>query len=201
MESTIDQSCPICDSSDGLKLFVHISEIPYFGEHTQMTMMCDSCGWKNTDFIPAEGKKPGSWTMKINTIEHMKVRVVRSSSCTVRIEEIGLEVEPGGNSSGYITNIEGVLNRFRDIVEMILRQAKRDNEENVEKCLLLLEKISEIKKGNKEIEIVLLDPMGHSQILHDDAISRELEKEEIAELSVGISIPVFDINSANDLQE
>ena len=201
MESTIDQSCPICDSSDGLKLFVHISEIPYFGEHTQMTMMCDSCGWKNTDFIPAEGKKPGSWTMKINTIEHMKVRVVRSSSCTVRIEEIGLEVEPGGNSSGYITNIEGVLNRFRDIVEMILRQAKRDNEENVEKCLLLLEKISEIKKGNKEIEIVLLDPMGHSQILHDDAISRELEKEEIAELSVGINIPVFDINSANDLQE
>jgi zinc finger protein len=198
MESIIDQSCPICNYSEGLKLFVHISEIPYFGEHTQMTMMCDSCGWKNTDFIPAEGKKAGSWTMKINTIEHMSVRVVRSSSCTVRIEEIGLEVEPGGNSSGYITNIEGVLNRFRDIVEMILRQAKRDNEENVEKCLLLLEKISEIKKGNKEIEIVLLDPMGHSQILHDDAISRELEKEEITELSVGISIPVFDINSSND---
>lgn len=201
MESIIEQSCPICDSSDGLKLFVHISEIPYFGEHTQMTMMCDSCGWKNTDFIPAEGKKAGSWTMKINNIEHMGVRVVRSSSCTVRIEEIGLEVEPGGNSSGYITNIEGLLNRFRDIVEMILRQAKRDNEENVEKCLLLLEEISEIKKGNKEIEVVLLDPMGHSQILHDDAISRELEKEEIAELSVSISIPVFDINSKNDLQE
>jgi len=201
MESIIDQSCPICDSLDGLKLFVHISEIPYFGEHTQMTMMCDSCGWKNTDFIPAEGKKAGSWTMKINTIEHMRVRVVRSSSCTVRIEEIGLEVEPGGNSSGYITNIEGVLNRFRDIVEMILRQAKRDNDGNVKKCLLLLEEISEIKKGNKEIEITLLDPMGHSQILHDDAISRELEKEEISELSVGISIPIFDINSANDLQE
>jgi len=201
MESIIDQSCPICYSSNGLKLFVHISEIPYFGEHTQMTMMCDSCGWKNTDFIPAEGKKAGSWTMKINTIEHMRVRVVRSSSCTVRIEEIGLEVEPGGNSSGYITNIEGVLNRFRDIVEMILRQAKRDNEQNVEKCLALLEEISEIKKGNKEIEIVLLDPMGHSQILHDDAISRELKKEEIAELSVGISIPVFDINSTDNLQE
>ena len=201
MESIIDQSCPICDSLDGLKLFVHISEIPYFGEHTQMTMMCDSCGWKNTDFIPAEGKKAGSWTMKINTIEHMGVRVVRSSSCTVRIEEIGLEVEPGGNSSGYITNIEGVLNRFRDIVEMILRQAKRDNEENMEKCLLLLGEINEIKKGNKEVEIILLDPMGHSQILHDDAVSRELAEEEIAELSVGISIPVFDINSDNNLQE
>jgi zinc finger protein len=131
----------------------------------------------------------------------MKVRVVRSSSCTVRIEEIGLEVEPGGNSSGYITNIEGVLNRFHDIVEMILRQARRDNDENVEKCLLLLEEINEIKKGNKEVEIILLDPMGHSQILHDDAVSRELSEEEIAELAVGISIPVFDINSDNNLQE
>ena len=101
----------------------------------------------------------------------------------------------------YITNIEGVLNRFQDIVEMILRQARRDNEENVEKCLLLLEEINEIKKGNKEVEIILLDPMGHSQILHDDAVSRELAEEEIAELSVGISIPVFDINSDNNLQE
>ena len=55
MESIIDQSCPICDSSDGLKLFVHISEIPYFGEHTQMTMMCDSCGWKiPISYLPRE---------------------------------------------------------------------------------------------------------------------------------------------------
>jgi len=198
MESVIDQSCPICHSEEGLKLFVHISEIPYFGEHTQMTMMCDSCGWKNTDFIPAEGKKAGSWKMKINTIEHMKVRVVRSSSCTIKIEEIGLEVEPGGNSSGYISNIEGVLNRFYDIVEMILRQAKRDNEDTVDKCILLLEEINEIKKGNKEVEIILLDPLGHSQILHDEAISRELADEEISGLAVGIGIPVFDIDTENN---
>ena len=88
MESIIDQSCPICSSEKGLKLYVHISEIPYFGEHTQMTMMCDSCGWKNTDFIPAEGKKPGSWSLRINNVEHMSARVVRSSSCTIRIEAV-----------------------------------------------------------------------------------------------------------------
>lgn len=195
MESIIDQSCPICSSDKGLKLYVHISEIPYFGEHTQMTMMCDSCGWKNTDFIPAEGKKPGSWSLKINSIDHMTARVVRSSSCTIRIEEIGLEVEPGGNSSGYITNIEGVLNRFSDIVKMILRQATRDGEETVEKCILRLEKIYEIKNGDREVEIILLDPMGHSQILHDDAISRELSEDEISDLEIGINIPIFNINN------
>lgn len=195
MESIIDQSCPICSSEKGLKLYVHISEIPYFGEHTQMTMMCDSCGWKNTDFIPAEGKKPGSWSLRINNVEHMSARVVRSSSCTIRIEEIGLEVEPGGNSSGYITNIEGVLNRFSDIVKMILRQARRDGEETVENCMLLLEKIYQIKNGEREVDMILLDPMGHSQILHDDAISRELLEDELSDLEIGNSIPVFDINS------
>ena len=195
MESIIDQSCPICSSEKGLKLYVHISEIPYFGEHTQMTMMCDSCGWKNTDFIPAEGKKPGSWSLRINNVEHMSARVVRSSSCTIRIEEIGLEVEPGGNSSGYITNIEGVLNRFSDIVKMILRQARRDGEETVENCMLLLEKIYQIKNGEREVDMILLDPMGHSQILHDDAISRELLEDELSNLEIGNSVPVFDINS------
>ena len=194
MESIIEQSCPICFADKGLKLFVHISAIPYFGEHTQMTMLCEECGWKNTDFIPAEGKKPGAWSIIISDISHMSTRVVRSSSCTIKIDEIGLEVEPGGNSSGYISNIEGVLNRFKGIVEMILRQAKRDKDDNIEKCLILLDKINEIKNGKKEVEMVLLDPMGHSQILHEDAKSRDLYEIAIAELPTGPSIPVFDLN-------
>ena len=43
--------------------------------------------------------------------------------------------------------------------------------------------------------MILLDPMGHSQILHDDAISRELLEDELSDLEIGNSIPVFDINS------
>ena len=147
MESIIEQSCPICFADKGLKLFVHISEIPYFGEHTQMTMLCDECGWKNTDFIPAEGKKPGAWSFIISDISHMSTRVVRSSSC-----------------------------------------------DNIEKCLILLDKINEIKKGKKEVEMILLDPMGHSQILHKDAKSRDLDEVEIAELPTGPSIPVLNLN-------
>jgi C4-type Zn-finger protein len=42
--------------------------------------------------------------------------------------------------------------------------------------------------------MVLLDPMGHSQILHEDAKSRDLYEIEIAELPTGPSIPVFDLN-------
>ncbi|MBT3356767.1 MAG: ZPR1 zinc finger domain-containing protein [Euryarchaeota archaeon] len=198
MESIIEQPCPICSSISGLTMIVHSSEIPYFGEHTQMTMMCDKCGWRHTDFIPAEGKKPGAWEMNVDSIEKMNVRIVRSSSCTVIIEELGLEVEPGGSSTGYISNIEGVLNRFEDAVSLIYRQSLTDSteRENQEKCSQLLSEINLVKNGELPVKLQLLDPMGHSQILDALAISRELSTNELDTLRVGPTVPVFD---ADDL--
>ena len=192
MESKVEQPCPICFSDEGLTMIAHTSEIPYFGEHTQLTILCPSCGWKHTDFIPAEGKKPGAFSLEIEGIEMLSVRIIRSSSCTIKIEELGLEVEPGGATTGYVSNIEGVLNRFQGAVEMMYRQAKTSNEkETIRKCEGLIEKINLVKDGNLMVEITLLDPMGHSQILHENAVSRELTERELEELEVGPSIPIF----------
>lgn len=192
MESKVEQPCPICFSDEGLTMIAHTSEIPYFGEHTQLTILCPSCGWKHTDFIPAEGKKPGAFSLEIEGIDMLSVRIIRSSSCTIKIEELGLEVEPGGATTGYVSNIEGVLNRFQGAVEMMYRQAKTSNEkETIGKCEALLEKINLVKDGNLMVEITLLDPMGHSQILHENAVSRELTERELEELEVGPSIPIF----------
>ena len=55
-EVAIDIACPICSEQGQVKMRTHIDEIPYFGEHTQVTILCDDCGWRQTDFIPAEGK-------------------------------------------------------------------------------------------------------------------------------------------------
>ena len=192
LESKVEQPCPICFSDEGLTMIAHTSEIPYFGEHTQLTILCPSCGWKHTDFIPAEGKKPGAFSIEIEGIDMLSVRIIRSSSCTIKIEELGLEVEPGGATTGYVSNIEGVLNRFQGAVEMMYRQAKTSNEkETIRKCEALLEKINLVKDGNLMVEITLLDPMGHSQILHENAVSRELTERELEELEVGPNIPIF----------
>ena len=192
MESTVEQPCPVCFSENGLTMIAHTSEIPYFGEHTQLTILCPSCGWKHTDFIPAEGKKPGAFSLNINNSEMLSVRIIRSSSCTVRISELGLEVEPGGATTGYVSNIEGVLNRFEDAIRLMYRQSKLSNEkEIVENCEKLFEKIKQVKNGEKSVVLTLLDPMGHSQILHKDAVARNLTEEEMEDLEVGPVIPVF----------
>ena len=155
-----------------------------------MTVLCDSCGWKHTDFIPAEGSKPGGWSLEVNSPEHMSVRVVRSSSCTVRLLELGLEASPGSSSSGYISNIEGVFNRFEEVIRMLQRQAEDGGA--AEQCEALLREIESIRVGQGSVELVLLDPMGHSQILHDDAGTRELTEDELSELQTGPSVPVYD---------
>jgi len=201
LESSLDYPCPICNSENGLILNVHTSEIPYFGEHTEMTMICNECGWRNTDFIPSEGKKPSLWSLVIDNSEFMTTRVVRSSSCTVRIVELGLEVEPGDNATGYISNVEGVLNRFSDAIAMIQRSAIRDGEEGkekVESCQELIDRISKIKNGEEPVELLLLDPNGHSQILHESATSTDLSEEEIAALATGPQIPIF---NSSDIEE
>ena len=195
MESLVNYPCPICSSENSLSLNVHTSEIPYFGEHTEMTLICSDCGWRHTDFIPSEGQKATLCSFKIDSLEHMSIRVVRSSSCTVRIVELGLEVEPGDNATGYISNIEGVLNRFSDAIGIVMRGAIRDGEEGIEQvksCKELLERIDRIKNGKESAELLLLDPNGHSQILHKSAKSSELSEEEVSALATGPQIPVFD---------
>ena len=194
VESRLAQDCPICFSEGTLKMIAHSSEIPYFGEHTQITMVCEGCGWKVTDFIPADGKKPGAWSLVVNSERHMSTRVVRSSSCTIRISELGLEVSPGGSSTGYVSNIEGVLNRFEDAVGTIRRQAERDDEgtEILTQCDDMIDSIDAVRKGDESVTLELLDPVGHSQILHEDAVSREIGREEAESLDPGPVYPVFD---------
>ena len=48
------------------------------------------------------------------------------------------------------------------------------------------------------VTIEFLDPNGHSQILHEDAIMRELSSDELEDLPVGPESPVF---SQSDLTE
>ncbi len=190
MESTIGIPCQQC-STEGITMLTSSSEIPYFGEYTQITLCCDNCGWKHTDFIPSEGVLPGFWSLEIDESDKLDARVVRSSSCTVRIPEVEIEVFPGSSSSGFITNIEGLINRFIDAIGTIVRGANGDpDDDGEEEALALLEKLDNVKSGLESVTIELLDPRGRSQIVHDQADRRELEQDESDALQIGFDIPI-----------
>ena len=209
-EQAIDLPCPICASSGNVNMIAHVDEIPYFGEHTQVTILCHDCGWRQTDFIPAEGKKAGGWSLVIDDEEKLRARVVRSSSCTVCIPELDLQVNPGSSATGYVSNVEGVLNRFQEIIDMVerdlsqqflqaegeQRQALMDQMASLQTMTLTLANLG--GPDAEAVTLVLLDPHGHSMILHPDASERELTVEELGELPVGPDPAVFSADDVND---
>ncbi len=191
MQSKVNAPCPQCAVEESLTMLTISSEIPYFGEHTQITVLCDKCGWKHTDFIPSDGEKPGFSSLVIDSEKKNSARVVRSSSCTIRIPELDLEVSPGGSSSGYVTNIEGVIKRFENAIETIIRGSDEDQESEIARQIL--ERLVMVKEGEENVRLELLDPRGRSQIIHHDAESRELNNEELEQLETGPEIPVFEL--------
>ena len=190
-EQAIDMSCPMCQKEGQLAMMAHVDEIPYFGEHTQVTVLCHACGWRQTDFIPAEGRKPGGWNFEITSQKDLNARVIRSSSCTVSIPELDLEVNPGGNATGYVTNMEGLLNRFIKIIEMVRKDLDESEEENMSTLRNMLRRLENAGLEGEGLLVELLDPHGLSQILHPDAVDRDLSAEEIARLPVGPDPAVF----------
>ena len=205
-EQPVDIPCPICSVPGKVFMIAHVEVIPYFGEHTQVTVMCHSCGWRQTDFIPAEGKKPGGWTLAIDSLETLSARVIRSSSCTVKVHELDLEVAPGSNATGYVSNVEGVLSRFKDIVFMVLRdiesellgmaESEQSDEAAKAEALEALGRLSEMveriemagKEGALPLTLELLDPHGHSMIMHDDATRNEIGQPLFVKVGSNLSI-------------
>tara|TARA_B100001094_G_scaffold327352_1_gene385393 strand:+ start:500 stop:1111 length:612 start_codon:yes stop_codon:yes gene_type:complete len=201
-EVPVDVACPICGKEGQVRMMTHIDDIPYFGEHTQVTILCHACGWRQADFIPAEGRKPGGCHLVVSDPSHIRARVVRSSSCTVRIPELDLEAKPGTASTGYVSNIEGVIDRFMEIIVMVTRQCYAEDAdiEDIKKLQEMHTILLELKEEPipMPVTIELLDPNGHSQILHEDAVMRDLRADELDELPVGPEAPVI---SQNDLTE
>jgi len=206
VESDVDLPCPTCKNEGSLKLLSMSSEIPYFGEHTQITLSCEQCGMRQTDFIPSEERGALSFSLSIEKVEHLQARIVRGSSGTVRIPELDLEVSPGTQSTGYVSNVEGVVNRFIDIIRMMMRQIRTEiedgndeAEQNLDKLFQLEMALMALAKGELlgDLSLEILDPKGHSIIGHDDAVKKELSAKEVDLLDPG---PAPIIMSSEDVE-
>ena len=85
-----------------------------------------------------------------------------------------------------MSNIEGVLNRFQDVVDMVGRQAAIEGDDGaITELEQLTQAMLEIRRGQREATLQLLDPHGHSMILTDDVQTRALTEAEIEDLPVG----------------
>jgi zinc finger protein len=144
---------------------------------------CPECGFKHSDVFSAEQRKPSRFTMYVDDVSLLNVRVVRSGSCTFRFLEWGIDVEPGPAAESFITNIEGLLHRVRSVVETAKSFSEIDSEK--QRATQILDEMKDALNGDFSFTLVLEDPSGVSGILPDDMTLvkyEELSQEDASHL-------------------
>jgi zinc finger protein len=164
------QPCPMCHKKT-LALTEAEREVPYFGRVFLFSMDCSSCNYHKADVEAAERNEPAKWTIDISGAEDMKIRVVKSSEARIKIPHV-TTIEPGPASNGYITNIEGILNRVKSILTDV-RDNAEDNSER-KKAKNLLKKIQKCVWGDEKLKIIIEDKSGNSAIVSDKAVKSKL---------------------------
>ncbi|MEM5782731.1 MAG: ZPR1 zinc finger domain-containing protein [Candidatus Aenigmatarchaeota archaeon] len=173
--------CPIC-KKQSLFFSSLVEEIPYFGKVLILNMKCENCKFKHSDVFNAEIKKPSSYRIKIENEKDLNAKVVRSSSSTLILPELGVKIEPGSHAQGFITNVEGVLERIENVLKSQLDTQKGNKLERINK---LLEKIERMKEGREKFTLIIKDPFGNSGIVSEKAKKRKLSKGELKNLKTG----------------
>ena len=176
--------CPACFAEGKAKSIMKELEIPHFGKVLETSIQCPVCGFKHNDIIALEQNDPAKYVLEINK-NTLSVRVVRSQSATVIIPEIGVKVEPGPKSEGYVTNVEGVLTRFESAVKRALNLF--EDEESQKNAKNTLAQIRELIKGNSTATLIILDPFGQSNVISESVEVLEIPEEELHDLKTGFS--------------
>lgn len=164
------QKCPMC-FKDTLTLTDAEREVPYFGLVYLFSMDCSTCNYHKADLESAEEKEPSKYSFEVSSEADLNVRVVKSANATIKIPRI-MSIESGPTSNGYVTNIEGILNR----VKVMLEKARDDAEDNEDrkKAKNMLKKIQDVLWGRDKITITIEDPTGNSSIISEKAVKSKL---------------------------
>ena len=165
------QTCPMC-SKNTLTLMQYETDIPFFGNVFIFSMNCSTCNYKKSDVEPEKTHESCKYTLDIDSEQDMKIRIIRSSSATVKIPHM-MNIEPGPGAEGYVTNVEGLLMRIKRVLEM--EKESEDDTGTQKKIKNMLKKLQKVIWGQEKLKIIIEDPNGNSAIISDKAVKSKLK--------------------------
>lgn len=159
------QPCPFCGENKAT-LREEELDIPHFGKVFVLSMDCDACHTKKSDVESAEQKEPCRYTLEVTSVEDLNIRVIKSGEATVKIPHV-ITIDPGPVSSGYITNVEGLLEKVKEVIQSTIDDEEEDATKK--KAKNLVKKLNKAMAGQEPIKIIIEDPSGHSAIVSEKA--------------------------------
>ncbi|HNQ25640.1 MAG TPA: ZPR1 zinc finger domain-containing protein [Methanoregulaceae archaeon] len=163
MRTVIPGPCPVCQTE--IQYLYQTDEIPYFSEILIISALCPSCGYRLADTQLLSNAEPSRWELCIESPDDMMVRVVRSMTGTISIPELGVRIDPGPACEGFVSNVEGVLNRIGKVLESLLSWAETGKER--ERIRSLQGSLEKVREGRLAATLVIEDLSGNSAIIAD----------------------------------
>ncbi|MHA1725526.1 MAG: ZPR1 zinc finger domain-containing protein [Promethearchaeota archaeon] len=167
--------CPVCDEGI-LEISHHVHDLLDGDKMLIIKFECKQCNFHKNDIIPLTTNiEPGIMTLRISCPEDLKSKIYRAPTGKLEIPELELLVEPGPKSSFYITNVEGILERFKEAVSIFLKEISVDDPKR-EKIVKILEALDKALEGNLNFTVILTDFEGGSYILPTDKNKYSFQK-------------------------
>ncbi|MEO3993374.1 MAG: ZPR1 zinc finger domain-containing protein [Desulfurococcaceae archaeon TW002] len=153
---SIVSRCPVCNN-ENLDISTYTYEVPHFGEVIIEVWKCSNCGYRKSDVSTLKHEGEVRIIFPVKNQEDLNALVIKSSTATVEIPELGIEILPGPAAQGYITTVEGLLER-------ILENTPSECFEESNSCYEFVKKVKKAMNGEINFTIILTDPYGRSTI-------------------------------------
>lgn len=153
--------CPIC--GDELRISDYKLNIPYYGDIVISVAMCSSCNFKHNNVFATSSRNPRKILFRVEKPGDENALVIKSSTCTIEIPELGLTLEAGAYSQGYITTVEGIVESFAHALDYLCKQehAPRD------KCNELSSLLEKARNAEVKYTIVIHDLLGVCDVVSE----------------------------------
>jgi zinc finger protein len=177
----LGQPCPNC-REDSLTLAEYVENVDYFGPVLLTTISCALCGYRDTDVFSVTAGEPSVIRARIESPKDLTMKVVRSNSATIRVSKLGISIHPGISAQGFITDVEGVLDRMQQILEAMIPHVSQKRRERAK---MILANLKKARRGKFSFVLELKDPSGRSTVAGSDMAKikkRSLTKKELEEL-------------------
>ena len=172
MEKLENQICPFCGDKK-LALTEEEIDVSSFGKVFLFSMNCSNCNYHKSDVESEAQKDPVKINFTVESEKDMNIKVVKSSEARVSVPQMRISVEPGPDSEGYVSNIEGVLDRFKKMLEDERDIAEDDDVKKNAKNQL--KKLWKVKLGDIPLKIIIEDTSGNSAIVSNKAKVEKLK--------------------------
>ncbi|KAI8074217.1 ZPR1 zinc-finger domain-containing protein [Gilbertella persicaria] len=158
----IESLCMKCQENGTTRIL--LSKIPHFKEIIIMAFECPHCGFRNNELQSAGtfNERGHAITLSIKGKEDMNRQLVKSDYCSVKFEELDMEI-PANNNRGLLTTVEGLIDNAIDDLSAGQPIRRATDEAVYNKIEEIIATMNSYKEG-VPFTLTLDDPSGNSYV-------------------------------------